>query len=796
MIVYSASKREFLDDVRSNRIADIVESKVLLRLNRNSPSSEVRSWERSLQYMAQVLWSDNIPASAGVAIEYNLPQTNRRVDFILTGKDLDRNDTAVIVELKQWQEVEKTSKDGIVRTRFQHGEKETSHPSYQAWSYAALIEDYNETVRNESIQLLPCAYLHNMRSDKVINDSFYKPHTDKAPVFISSDVQRLSEFLERFVKYGDSDNVMYRIEHGVIKPSKNLADSLVSMIQGNTEFLMIDDQKLVYETAIQLALKAKQVGKQTLIVNGGPGTGKTVVAINLLVELTKRELLVQYVSKNAAPREVYRTKLTGTLTRSRIDQLFKGSGAYVGAQENQFGALIIDEAHRLNEQSGLYGNLGENQIKELIFSSHLSIFFIDEAQRVTLKDIGRNDEIRRWAKNLNSAVTELNLSSQFRCNGSDGYLAWIDHSLQIRETANTTLEDIDYEFIVFDDPVELRQAIIQKNRKENKARLVAGYCWDWKSKKDPNAYDICLPNYGFEAQWNLKDDGSLWLIAKNSVNQVGCIHTCQGLELDYVGVIIGDDFVVRDGIVITDPSKRSKNDRSIRGYKTQLKSNREETLRKTDELIKNTYRTLMTRGQKGCYLFCTDPETRDYFAAMAVIANNPDEAFGEASSAIPTGLNVVSFENAKPYISHVPLIDIKAAAGQFSDVQFQESNQWIELPEHIKVSEGMFVLQVIGESMNRRIPNGSWCLFKANPVGGRSGKVVLVQHRNIEDPDHGGTYTVKVYHSEKRYADGEMLNSRISLRPDTTAFGYSSIEFEDDCDDLIVVGEFLSVITH
>lgn len=792
MIVYSATKRAFIEDVRSNRMADIIENEVLRKLNRNSPRNEKLSWEHSLQYMSQVLWDEDIPASAGVAIEYNLPMTNRRVDFILTGKDHERNDTAVIIELKQWQEVKKTDKDAIVKTRFQHGEKETNHPSYQAWSYAALIDDYNETVRKEAIHLKPCAYLHNMRSNTVINDPFYATHTDKAPVFISQDALKLSEFLKRYVKYGDSDNILYRIEHGVIKPSKNLADALVSMLNGNPEFLMIDEQKLVYETALNLAHKAQKGGKQTLIVKGGPGTGKSVVAINLLAELTKREMLVQYVSKNAAPREVFKNKLTGSRKKTHIDQMFKGSGSYIDVEENQFGTLIIDEAHRLNEKSGLYGNLGENQIKELIQCSRFNIFFIDEAQRVTLQDIGSIGEIKAWANELNSEVTELELMSQFRCNGSDGYLAWVDNSLQIRETANPTLEDIDYDVQVFDDPHQLRAAIVEKNRLSNKARMVAGYCWDWASKNDKSAFDIIMPEYDFKARWNFNEDGGLWLIADHSIEQIGCIHTCQGLELDYIGVIIGDDFVIRDGVAITDAGKRSSRDKTIRGYKKMLKQTPEKARQLTSELIKNTYRTLMTRGQKGCYLFCTDTETRDYFKAMCVRHEDVDAQIISPYQGLD--LPIVPFEEAMPYRTHVPIYDLHAAAGGFSEMQSLEETQWVALPDHINVSDGMFVMRVVGESMNRRIPNGSWCLFKANPGGTRNGKAVLVQHRDIEDPDHGGSYTVKVYHSEKVLEDDVPVNTKVTLKPDTNAFGYSPIVLEDDQEDLTVLGEYLVVI--
>jgi len=275
--------------------------------------------------------------------------------------------------------------------------------------------------------------------------------------------------------------------------------------------------------------------------------------------------------------------------------------------------LIVDEAHRLNERSGLYQNLGENQIKEIIETARCAIFFVDEYQRVTLKDIGDKAEIRAWAEKCGAEVNEMELASQFRCNGSDGYLAWVDHALQIRETANDTLEDIAYDFRVCDNPNELRALIAEQNYALNKARLVAGYCWDWKGKKDPSIYDVVIPEHDFEMRWNLATDSGLWLVMPNSVQEIGCIHTCQGLELDYVGVIIGPDFVIRDGKAITDASKRSSQDRSIHGYKKLLKQDSENARQMADMVIKNTYRTLMTRGQKGCYLFCVDAETNEYF---------------------------------------------------------------------------------------------------------------------------------------------------------------------------------------
>ncbi|HCS12762.1 MAG: AAA family ATPase [Zetaproteobacteria bacterium CG06_land_8_20_14_3_00_59_53] len=822
MLVYTASKSEFIDDVRKRHIDDKIHAALQRHIGRRTSESEVRSWRNSMMYMRDILDDGDIPSDAGVAIEYVLPQTSKRVDFILTGKDDNQRDTAIIVELKQWEKVSATNKDGIVRTFIGKGERETSHPSYQAWTYAALLTDFNETVQDEDIDLWPCAYLHNCDQDEVLNHSFYSDYTDKAPAFLRRDGVKLTSFIKKYVKYGDSDNVMYRIDNGRIRPSKNLADKLVSLLQGNQEFLMIDDQKVVYETAMELANTSTVKDKHVLIVEGGPGTGKSVVAVNLLVALTKQRLLAQYVTKNSAPRAVYASKLTGSFRKSHIDNLFKGSGSYTATEANVFDALIVDEAHRLNEKSGMFNHLGENQIKEIINAAKFSIFFIDEDQKVTFKDIGESDSIESWATRLGAKVHKLELESQFRCNGSNGYLAWVDNSLQIRDTANETLEDIHYDFRVFDSPNELRDAIFEKNRISNKARLVAGYCWDWVSKKDSSAKDILIEEHNFSMKWNLNSDGQLWIIKPESVSEVGCIHTCQGLEVDYIGVIIGSDFVIRDGSSVTDAGERAKTDKSISGYKSLLKVDPVNARKKADAIIKNTYRTLMTRGMKGCYLYCTDEETNEYFKALIgreqiesqiemgasglVFDDGKGNEESSASNVIPFPL--LEAHKVNPFVNSVPIYDLEVAAGLFSDTQVVDeapdigyedridSYNWVELPDFIRPSRGMFVAKVVGESMNKRIPNGSWCLFKLKPVGTRQGKVVLVQHHSIDDPDTGGRYTVKVYQSEKvNTEDGGWQHSKIMLKPDSTDPSYKPIVIqEEDAEELFVIAELILVM--
>ncbi|VVO39706.1 PDDEXK nuclease domain-containing protein [Pseudomonas fluorescens] len=397
-----------------------------------------------------------------------------------------------------------------------------------------------------------------------------------------------------------------------------LAESLKGLIKGKP--VLIDAQKAVFESALSAANGASAEAPKVLIIEGGPGTGKTDLAINLLVRLIELGFSSKYVSKNAAPRRLYESKLVGTVNRSHLSKLFSGSGAFIDTEPNTFDTIIVDDAHRLNEKSGLYGNLGENQITELIESAKCSIFFIDEDQRVTLNDIGSKQAIRAFAKAKGASMEEYILSSQFRCSGSDGYLARLDDVLGIHATANPLLDTSEYEFKVFDSPQAMHAAIEQKNH-GNKARVVAGYCWPWLSKKDPKAADIVIGD-DYARQWNLDQDGSLWIIAENSIEQVGCIHTCQGMEVDYIGVIIGPDLIVRDGQVVTSPHERDKHDKSIRGWKKLMKEQPLLAQQETDRIIKNTYRTLMTRGMKGCYLYCTDQETAQYFTSRLAEYSN------------------------------------------------------------------------------------------------------------------------------------------------------------------------------
>lgn len=620
MLVYNDTKKQFVSDVRCGFIEDKIKDCIRQKGLNAGQDKEYESWHNSMQFMRNIVDDQDIEDNVRIAIEYNIPLTSKRVDFIISGSDTDGNDNIVIVELKQWQDADIVDDDMhyCVKTDVGRHGNIVPHPSYQAYSYARTIYNNCQTVTDNAIKLVPCAYLHNFKPEKkyVLDSSIYKEWTDEAPFFIKNQVSEFNEFVKSFVtKCSSKGDLLYYIDNGRIKPTKALQDTLVSMVEGKTEFMLLDEQIVIYDMCLKTMTQCKSDGKKrTIVIQGGPGTGKSVLAVNLLMEFLKRDLNASYVTKNSAPREAFLSILTNANVKKMVDikQLFRSPFNLAACPENLYDCLIVDEAHRLVRK--MYGDWsGENQVKECINASLLTIFMLDEDQAITTKDIGSVDEIKHWCEQLDSRMIlneETHLKSQFRCNGSSAYIQFIDQLLQrTQEYVDIDFAEMNYDFRVFDDPNEMRDELRKKNKINNKARMVAGYCYDWNVKNGRGDYDIYLPN-DFKAKWNLAND-KIWAINPRSFEEVGCIHTAQGLEFDYVGVIIGKDLIydASTGKIKTDKSAISTDDKSS-GIRT-LRDNAQ-----AHRLILNTYKTLLTRGQKGCYVYCEDGALAEYIRRL------------------------------------------------------------------------------------------------------------------------------------------------------------------------------------
>jgi DUF2075 family protein len=611
MLAYLATKEQFLSD--AHVIEDKVRDAVKANLGIGVSPNEVNSWRNSLgNAMVHVMSSSKIPADAGIAIEYQINKHKNRVDFIVSGKNAQGIESVVIIELKQWTDIEFSELPEHVTTFVGQKNREVLHPSYQARSYASLLEMYNQYVYETPVEVQSCAYLHNCPESEVINDSRYEEALRNTPVFIHGQKDNVVDLISKHITTGDGIDMLKRVDASPTRPSLQLADAISKMLAGKEAFVLIDDQKTALETIVHSAFKGLDGKKQVVIVNGGPGTGKSVVAINVLSRLMGQRMNARYVTPNAAPRAVFEVRLKDSFKGGQIKELFSGSGSFTGLEVDDFDILIVDEAHRLKLRTQ-YSKGGDNQIREIIHAARTSVFFIDEAQKVTWKDIGEVSEIEKFAASMDAEVTYLQLSSQFRCNGSDGYVDWLESALGIKDFDEAYFSEKDYDFQIFDDPSKLYKRIREKNIPENKSRMLAGYCWNWISKEDPSKYDIVFPEFGFKAKWNLSSRGSAWIIDSESIEDIGCIHTSQGLELDYVGVIIGPDFCIQDGKLATNPAGRAATDVSLNGFKKESKEDPETAALKADQIIRNTYRTLMTRGMKGCYIYCTDTKVAEYF---------------------------------------------------------------------------------------------------------------------------------------------------------------------------------------
>ncbi len=634
MIIYENVKSGFIADWANNVLIDKIKSGLKRNHIGGGGYSEQHSWENSLPRVKNIIKDSGIPNDAGIAIEYKLPTTSCRIDFMISGYNEEGRGVIIVIELKQWSKVDRVENSFMVRALVsQNHVEEKAHPSRQALNYVGYLANMVEPAVEDKIRLFPCSYLHNysLKENDPLIDSKFNTLFQKSPVFTMDTEDKLTDFIKKYIKKGDREKVIFDLDNGNIVPSARLIDDLSQMVEGKKQFYLLDSQEEVFEKAMDMVHDAIRSGeKHVLIVKGGPGTGKSVIAIQLLVNLIKEKIIANYTTPNSAPRNVYFEMLKNNDDQEYVNNLLAPSYNYMDSKTNDIPVVIVDEAHRLKMKAFVRGaTRGNNQINEIINAALCSIFFIDEDQRVTDNDIGSIEEIKRCCE-LNNVkaqyIDEKELISQFRCKGSDGYLAWLDDVLEIRETNNKMLDTKEYDFRIIDDPDELDRLIVERNI-DNKARLVAGYYKEWVSKKDKTKFDFELSST-FRKKWNLDGQTKPFAIRESSINEIGCIHTCQGLEFDYVGVILGDDIRYENGKIVSDITKNAKSDRTAMVHTKALYKKEPEKAKKiADEIIKNTYKVLMTRGLSGCYVYCEDKALSEYLKSRIISHDPADNAF-------------------------------------------------------------------------------------------------------------------------------------------------------------------------
>lgn len=631
MIIYKSTANEFNYDVRYNKITKKLEDEFIKILGRKPSDSERRSFSNSLSKMNDVLVNENlVNKNCGVLIEYQLPSSSMRLDFMITGKDKFMNRNAVIVELKQWDKVQESDTDRQVYTYTGGAIREVNHPAVQVSNYKNYLEDYHTAFHKDvkdAINLYSCSYLHNYRkkSGDVLFDYKFKPYIDKSPVFTENEVKSIGTFIRTNVEKGDGIELIEHIEKSISKPSKKLIEHINNIIDAKAEFILVDEQLIIFDRVMQIVKNRKldgTDGRYVVLVKGGPGTGKSVVGLNLLGKILKENKDCVYIAANAA----FKNGMISRIDKDRAKSLFKHP-YYYNKELIQTGknhqVAIIDEAHRISSTPPpMQKKLDNTLIEEIIEKTQLTVFFTDDNQMIRPNDIGSYSYIKEVAEKFGCKIFEYELEAQFRCAGSEGYLNWLDDVLGIRNTANVTgwenLDDL--EFHIVDDPNVIKSKMKEYQDLGLNSRIVAGYAWPWSKELDSDGElisDVKIyknENLIFEMPWNPQDKYSGikpkgipkntvdWSVNPRGVNQIGCIHTVQGLEFDYIGVIIGEEFKydLEKECWTADVNKCF--DQKI-GKKSQ-----KDFLR----LAQNTYKTLMTRGIKGIYVYAVDEGTQAY----------------------------------------------------------------------------------------------------------------------------------------------------------------------------------------
>lgn len=576
--------------------------------------SEKNSWHHSLHALAAQIKRTKL-LDHGLILEMQLPLTSRRLDCILAGSDDRGADNAVLVELKQWTDAAPADEDKCVSVSWGHAVRILQHPSYQVKYYAEYLRDYRTVFYEDgAVELTPCAWLHNFQRDPDSALLDYKKFGEvlsEAPLFAASDAAEFSDFLQERLHSGNGQSVLKRIVESRFAPSKKLMEHTAAVIKGTPTYVLLDEQRVAYEKIMLATQRAnrRNGARSVILVEGGPGTGKSVIALNVMADLLKQGKNVQHATGSKAFTENLR-KALGTKAGAQ----FRYFNSFVDVEGAEIDVLICDEAHRIRETSNSQwtpkGRRSKvSQVEELISAAKVTVFFIDDQQVVRPGEIGSTAVLEAAAAAMDAKVVREKLQAQFRCAGSDEYIDWLDELLQLRETdvAEFNTDEL-FDFQIFGSASELDRTIRAHANEGESARMTAGYCWRW-SDPDGGALveDVVVGDY--RRPWNAKPDGkrlppgvpksNYWATDPNGIDQVGCVYTAQGFEFDYVGVIWGLDLVYREGkgwvgnraASFDPPVKRAREDHFL-------------------ALVKNTYRVLMTRGLKGCYVYFCDPETR------------------------------------------------------------------------------------------------------------------------------------------------------------------------------------------
>ena len=626
MILYIGTAKSFIQDVNLNKsngeriIVEKLREQFIYKFRREPSDGEVRSWNNSLKKTADIFEEIGLKEQ-GVILEYQLPLSSKRIDCIVVGKNKEKLSEATIIELKQWSTCSKSKLDDAVITMLDGKNTLVSHPSVQVKNYIEYIKNATDIFninKDNAILLSGCVFLHNYKVtvDDALLDIKFENVTKNYPTFTHDKMNGLKEYLINKVSYGVDKKDIEKILSLNFETNRSLNDSIVEVISGNSNYVLLDEQKIAFDT-IKKAISSNKSSKKVLIVNGGPGTGKSVIALNILAYALRKNYKANY----ATGSKWFTKNLRAILKNNNMpdDIYFKYFNQYDRLKKDSLDLLICDEAHRIRGDIDVRTKM--LQIEQIINAAKVTVFFIDDNQHIRPNEIGSSKYIEDNALRYSTKVKErvlvwkTKLTSQFRCGGMDGFVSWIDNTLDIDKTANIlwTSDKEEFEFKIFNSPEDMERSLFEKAADGYKVRMTAGFCWPWSENGDENGNlvdDVVIGTY--KRAWNPSDKANykvkqnhnipsaeIWPTDPRGMHQVGCVYTVQGFEYDYVGVIFGEDLVYHNGW------KVNKN----KSFDTLIKKSSDEEFMKS---LKNIYRVLLSRGVKGCYVYFMDKKTEEF----------------------------------------------------------------------------------------------------------------------------------------------------------------------------------------
>jgi uncharacterized protein len=614
--LWAGPTTKFVQQASQNTIAETLRAE-FERLRGFQPStSELRSWRNSLRALANAVELSNL-RDHGIALELQVPLSSCRIDALLTGTDDGGQERAVIVELKQWDDASASTVPECVGVMYGGRIRDVLHPSAQAGQYRTYLADTHSAFHDGAIGLSACSFLHDFVHDPA-SELLSNRHADILgvyPLFAGDRVTELVEFLRDKLSAGGGLPVLDRVVRGGYRAHKRLLDHTAAMIRGEPSYVLLDEQRVVFNSIIAKVAEAHDLGtKAVFVIRGGPGTGKSVLALNLVAELSAHGYTTHHATGSAAFTTTVR-KIVG----SKAAQQFKYFNSYLNAEPDLLDVLVCDEAHRIRHHSWnrftkvRAEDPDRPQVDELLSVARVGVFFIDDLQAVRKGEIGNSDAIDRLAGEMGAEVHDFQLEAQFRCGGSDGFVRWVENTLHIRRTANHLWSgDQAFEFDIVDSVDELDARVRSLNADGETARLVAGYCWPWSNPDAEGRLPDDVAIDGWAMPWNAKPDAGrlapgipkshLWASEPGGIDQVGCVYTAQGFEFDHVGVIFGRDLVHRPGHGWIGRREFSHDSGAKKGTSDA------EFL----ALIKNTYRVLLTRGLTSCTVYFEDELTKQF----------------------------------------------------------------------------------------------------------------------------------------------------------------------------------------